>query len=150
MVFKVRRDKIISIIYLAIILLAFFLVIYATISIVQGEVDILLGAFNGLIGLAAAVFIILIYLNTHYELQNKFMVVRSGPFKDEIRYNKIEHIEIVNSLAFGAALSRNRIKLYCGQRANGRPHIVYVSPIKQEEFIKILTKNAPKAKWIKK
>jgi hypothetical protein len=150
MTFRSRRDKPVTIMYFAVILLSFFLITYSVLNILEKNGEIFLAIFNGLVGLVAAFLIIVIYVSTFYELRNKMLFIRSGPFTDEIKYNKIDKLEVVNSLVFGAALARNRIRLHCGVRKNGRPNIVYISPENQDDFIRRLLKYAPNIEVISK
>lgn len=150
MVFHSKRDKPTTIVYFVVLILSFFLLLYSILMIVDKKGEIYLAIFNAAVGLIVAILILIIYLNTFYELRKNTLVVRSGPFIDDINYKKIESMEHVKTMAVGAALAKNRLKLECGKRKNGKPYIVYISPEKESEFIKEILKKAPKIRYIRK
>ena len=143
MVYHSRRDKATAIFYFVILLLGFFLLIYSVLNIISGQGELFISIFNAIIGMVVSFLILITYTNTYYTLKAKTLFIRSGPFTDDIRYQQIEKIEKVRGLVIGAALARDRLRLYCGKKKNGRPNIVHISPQRPDEFLKKLLKNAP-------
>ena len=143
MIYHSRRDRKTAIFYFFIMMLGFFLLISSILNILNQQGELFLAIFNGIVGLVVSFYIILTYANTFYELKPKSLFIRSGPFTDDIRYQRIEKVERITRFSFGAALAQDKFRLHCGVRKNGRPNYVFISPQRPDEFLKKLIKNAP-------
>ncbi len=103
----------------------------------------LLGMFadRGLaaIGFGAALIALILwfYLGTYYELRERYLLCRFGPFSEKIHYDDIRAVRLQRSLLASMALSVNRIAIL----RHGGGFIfgsVLISPKDRESFMKAL------------
>lgn len=79
-------------------------------------------------------FLAWIYFGTYYEFRDDYLLCRSGPFSEKIRYDNIKSLRLVNNFFSSMALSRNRIEI----KQFGKGFILgttYISPVNREEFL---------------
>lgn len=90
-----------------------------------------------LIGIPMLLIIVWIYFGTYYELRDKYLLCRCGPFFEKIPYEKIKSVKLSNNMLSSMALSLKRIQI----RRHGRGYITgttFISPQNREEFLKDL------------
>jgi len=91
------------------------------------------------VGLPSVVFILWIYWGTYYELRANYLYCRSGPFFEEIPYEKISSLRLCQSILASMALSTQRIEI----RQHSRGYVLgtsYISPLNREDFLQELTR----------
>ncbi len=70
-------------------------------------------------------------LRTYYIIKNNSLIIKSGPFKWDIKISEIASVKPSRSLLSSPALSLDRLEIiYEGTKS------VLISPINQKEFIK--------------
>ncbi len=81
-----------------------------------------------------ALFLAWIYFGTYYEFHVDYLLCKSGPFWEKIRYDKIKSLKLTNNFFSSMALSKNRIEI----KQIGKGFILgttYISPEKREDFL---------------
>jgi hypothetical protein len=113
------------------------LLVFGTIGILVGSVFIVPAVFS-LLTMAAvlpvALFLAWIYFGTYYEFQDDYLLCKSGPFRERIRYNNIKSLKLTNNFFSSMALSKNRIEI----KQIGKGFILgttYISPVNRDEFL---------------
>lgn len=90
-----------------------------------------------IIGVPTLIFLLWIYFGTYYELRDKYLYCRSGPFFEKIAYEKIKSVRLKKSLLSSMALSIHRIEI----KQHGKSYITgttYISPENREAFMQEL------------
>ena len=105
-----------------------FSIIYEILAIIK-----LPSVLSNIIGIIVIVFISWILFGTHYEFNEDYLLIRSGPSKEKIFYKDIKRISSKKSVVASSCLSTDRIEIICNGRFGG-----YVSPKDKEQFIEIL------------
>lgn len=86
-------------------------------------------------------FMAWLWVGTYYEFEDDYLLVRSGPIKEKIYYKYITDVKSTNAPWSSAALSLDRLAIYC----NGRLK-TYISPKDKLEFVKVLSEKSPNIK----
>ena len=98
-------------------------------------------------GIMTVVWILIIgfmgwlWVGTYYEFEEDYLLVRSGPIKEKLYYKDITDVKPTNAPWSSAALSLDRLAVYC----NGRLK-VYISPKDKAGFINTLSEKVPNIK----
>jgi uncharacterized membrane protein YdbT with pleckstrin-like domain len=125
MVIKAKKDSWISLIM--ILLMMTFIV--SVIIVPHEERWIVL-----ILIIPVAVFLGWIYFGTNYELTEKRLICRSGPFSEKIPYDNIRSVKLCRNFMSSMALSRDRIEI----KQHGKGYIsgtTYISPVDRERFL---------------
>lgn len=79
-------------------------------------------------------FLVWLYLGTFYVFEDNYLVCQSGPFREEIYYNKIKSLRLCENFLSSMALSRERIEI----KQHDKGYITgttYISPVDREQFL---------------
>lgn len=100
-----------------------------------GWAKLLLGAT--LVG--AGLFVLLLLVHTHYELENGQLIVRHGVLRWTIPVKDIRAVSPVRSLASSAALSRDRLQISYGRGYDA----IEIAPRDADALVSALRQIAP-------
>lgn len=90
---------------------------------------------------AVNAFLLWFWYGTYYVVQEKHLVIRSGPIKKRIPFEAITKVHPVKSVMSSAALSASRLEILYN-----RYDIVHISPQNQDELIRLLRERCPTAR----
>jgi len=85
-----------------------------------------------------------IWFGTYYEFRDGYLVIRLGPFFENIKYEKIFSAQKFKSMASSMALSSNMIELRHGK--NYITGTTYISPVNRDAFLIELGQHCPNLK----
>ena len=113
----------------------------AAISLSGLDSPLLIGALVMLCALIS--FAAWLLVSTRYEIDDKALLVRSGPFLWRIAYGQITSMERTSDPRSGPALSLDRLRSrYAGSQ-------ILISPADQEGFIIVMHEHAPRARVVR-
>lgn len=113
------------------------IIIFATIGILICSAFIVPAEFSLLtliVVVPVVLFLAWIYFNTYYELHEEYLLCKSGPFSEKIRYDNIKSLKLTQNMLSSMALSSKRIEI----KQIGKNFIMgttLVSPENREEFL---------------
>ncbi|MBS4031481.1 MAG: PH domain-containing protein [Clostridiales bacterium] len=115
----------------------FKIIIFPSFGILIGSVFIVPSEFFLLTFVSVipvVLFLAWIYFGTYYELHEDYLLCKSGPFREKIRYDNIKSLKLSRNLLASMALSSKRIEI----RQHGKNYITgttLISPENREEFL---------------
>ena len=112
-------------------------IIYIIQAILKGTYFILL------INIPLVIFLTYILIGTYYEFHGNYLLVKTGPFKQKLYYDKIMKIELKKSVLASASLSRDRIEIIYNRSVGAQ-----ISLRDKEEFLKILESKCENLKGV--
>lgn len=101
----------------------------------------ILGAFTGIAGSLTTCLIIWIWFDTNYRVEEEYIKISHGPFKDKIAIQDISSISKKKSLLATPSLSMNRLLLRYGRYGE-----IMLSPKSEKTFIDLLVDKNPRIK----
>jgi len=83
-----------------------------------------------------------LYFSTYTVFQDDFLLCKSGPFTEKIRYADIKSLKLCRNFMSSMALARDRIEI----RQHNKSYVsgtTYISPPQREQFLEELKKRCP-------
>ncbi|MBT9140771.1 MAG: hypothetical protein DDT30_01350 [Dehalococcoidia bacterium] len=118
----------------------FKIIIFPSFGILIGSVFIVPSEFFLLTFVSVipvVLFLAWIYFGTYYELHEDYLLCKSGPFREKIRYDNIKSLKLTRNMLSSMALSSKRIEI----KQHGKNFIMgtmLISLENREEFLAVL------------
>jgi hypothetical protein len=94
-----------------------------------------------LIPLLVVIFLVWIWFGTYYETREDYLLIRSGPIWQRIRYERIRAMKKSSKPWSSAALSLKRIEI-----RHGKMGYTLISPVDRDAFLKEMKRRCPNAR----